>query len=269
MNIAIVGFGKMGKTIERLALERGHSIAAIVDPLARSSGACAEGSLSRSPLERNITGKGALSSADIALEFTGPGTALANIIALAELKIPVVAGTTGWYEKLDEARAAVEKGSSSLLWASNYSLGIHLLYRIAAHAASLLDKFPEYDLAGYEVHHSQKADSPSGTAKTLAEKLLQHFTRKKTVVWDSINRKPEPSELHFPSLRIGSVPGTHGLVFDSPDDSIEIIHRARNRDSLASGALKGAEWLFQKKQSGVFTIEDFLADIVQQERSTR
>ncbi|MDR1211528.1 MAG: 4-hydroxy-tetrahydrodipicolinate reductase [Spirochaetaceae bacterium] len=258
MNIAIVGFGKMGKTIERLALEKGHGIAFIADP---ASGA--RESLSGAPLVTDLASQAELPDADVALEFTGPLTALANIKALAGRKIPVVTGSTGWLEKLDEAGAAVNRAGSSLVWAANYSLGVNLFYLIASRAAGLLDKFPEYDLGGYEIHHNQKADSPSGTAKTLAALLLEKFTRKKSVVWDTLNRKALPSELHFPSLRLGSVPGTHGVIFDSSEDSIELLHRARNRDGLARGALRAAEWLSEKERKGVFTIEDVLADIVQ------
>jgi 4-hydroxy-tetrahydrodipicolinate reductase len=261
MNIAIIGFGKMGKTLERLALEQGHRIAAIVDPLAESGT-----SLSGAPCTDHIAGA-ALKDADLAFEFTRPDTALANIKALAERKIPVVTGTTGWLDKLDEAEAAVNKAGAALMWASNYSLGINLFCRIAAYAAELLNKFPEYDLAGRETHHNQKADSPSGTAKTLAALILKKFTRKKSVVWDTLNRKPLPSELHFPSLRLGAVPGTHELIFDSPEDSIELLHRARNRDSLAKGALRAAEWLIAKKRQGIFTIEDVLTDMYQCEES--
>ncbi|MDR0388470.1 MAG: 4-hydroxy-tetrahydrodipicolinate reductase [Spirochaetaceae bacterium] len=263
MNIAIIGFGKMGKTLEKFALEKGHHIAAIVDPFIGPDVSGAKASLSGAPLAQDIAGAAALDKADVALEFTRPDTALANIKALAKRKIPVVTGTTGWLDKLDEAQAAVHQAGSSLVWASNYSLGVKLLSLIASYAAELFNKFPEYDLGGYEIHHNQKADSPSGTAKTLAALLLEKFTRKKSVVWDTLNRKALPTELHFPSLRIGSVPGTHGVIFDSEDDSVEILHKARNRDSLARGALRAAEWLTEKKRKGVFTIEDILSDIIQ------
>jgi 4-hydroxy-tetrahydrodipicolinate reductase len=260
MNIAIIGFGKMGKTLESFALERGHRIVLIVDPFARAAGQGAEGSLSGAPLAKDLAGT--LPHAGVAFEFTGPDTALANIKALAERKIPTVVGSTGWLDRLDEAEAAVNRGGSSLVWASNYSLGINIFYRIASHAAELFNKFPEYDLGGCEIHHNQKADSPSGTAKTLSALLLKKFTRKQSVVWDTLDRPPLPTELHFPSLRLGSVPGTHGVTFDSPDDSIEILHRARNRNSLARGALRAAEWLVEKDRKGVFTIEDILTDIL-------
>jgi 4-hydroxy-tetrahydrodipicolinate reductase len=125
-----------------------------------------------------------------------------------------------------------------------------------------MDKFPEYDAGGYEFHHNQKADSPSGTAKTLANILLSKLERKKTVVWDTLNRKARPDELHYPSLRLGSVPGTHGILFDSPEDTLELVHRARNRDGLARGALRAAAWLTSEKRQGVFTIEDVLSDIL-------
>jgi 4-hydroxy-tetrahydrodipicolinate reductase len=259
MNIALIGYGKMGKTIERLALEEGHRIAVIVDPFVPEADGKTAG---RVPRCRNIADAFSLSEADVALEFTGPGTAAANIKALAERNIPTVTGSTGWYEQLDTVKPAVEAAHSSLVWASNYSLGTNLLYRIAAYAAELMDKFPEYDAGGYEFHHNQKADSPSGTAKTLVNILLSKLRRKNKVVWDTLNRRALPEELHYPSLRLGSVPGTHAVLFDSPEDSLELVHRARNRDGLARGALRAAQWLIAKKRQGVFTIDDVLADIL-------
>jgi 4-hydroxy-tetrahydrodipicolinate reductase len=262
MNIALIGYGKMGKTIERLALEEGHRVAAIVDPFAPEAEEGGGKTTGKIPLYRSIADARSLSEADAALEFTGPGTAADNIKALAERRIPTVAGSTGWYEHLDEVKAAVEAAHSSLVWASNYSLGTNLLYRIAAYAAELVDKFPEYDAGGYEFHHNQKADSPSGTAKTLVDILLSKLGRKKKVVWDTLKGRVLPEELHFPSLRLGSVPGTHAVIFDSPEDTLELIHRARNRDGLARGALRAAQWLSAEKRRGVFTIEDVLTDIL-------
>jgi 4-hydroxy-tetrahydrodipicolinate reductase len=257
MKLGLVGYGKMGRTIERMALEEGHCVTAIVDPARAGAG---------TKFFPSIAEADTLKHADVVLEFTGPASALANIKALAALGVPTVTGSTGWYDKMEEARAAVVQASSALVWASNYALGINLLYRIAAYAAGVIGNFPEYDMAGYEAHHNQKADSPSGTAKTLAELLLSKFPRKKNIVWDTLNRKAEADELHFPSLRIGAVPGTHAVIFDSPEDTLEIIHRARNRDGLARGALKAAQWLISprdgKPKKGFFAIDDLLADIL-------
>ena len=200
---------------------------------------------------------------DVALEFTRPDAVLDNIKALAERRIPVVVGSTGWQDRLGEAEALVKAAGSSLLWAPNFSLGVNLFYRIVAHAAALMDSFPDYDVAGYEVHHNKKADSPSGTAKALAELVIKNMDRKTTAVYETLNRPPRPEELHYGSLRLGAAPGVHSLIFDSPVDTIEITHSARNGDGLARGALLAARWLIRDDEGGaprqgVFTFGDVL-----------
>jgi len=252
MKIAIIGYGKMGKMIEQIARDQGHAIAAIVDPFAAAP--------SGIPVSKTIADAN-LDSADAAIEFTQPATAAANIIALAERKIPTVTGTTSWHERMDEVTRAVHAANSSLLWASNFSIGVNLFYRIAWYAAELANNFPEYDIGGFEAHHNKKLDSPSGTAKVLAEGVLSKIDRKKKIVWQTMNRKPETDELHFPSLRMGSVPGQHSLFFDSPADTIEITHTARSREGFASGAVRAALWLAAQERHGVFTIDDMLKDI--------
>ncbi|MDR2748020.1 MAG: 4-hydroxy-tetrahydrodipicolinate reductase [Treponema sp.] len=278
MNILIVGYGKMGKIIENMALEQGDRLMAAVDPLYKGERTLSGAALYRSVPEMAAalgypaegTADGAANRA-AALEFTGPGTAPANIRALAERRIPVVCGSTGWMDKLEEIKAAVLAAGSSLLWASNFSLGVNLFYRIAAFAAKLADPFPEYDAAGYEVHHNKKADSPSGTAKTLAELVIKNMGRKTTAVYETLDRPPKPEELHYASLRLGTVPGVHSLVFDSPADSIEITHSARNREGLAGGALVAARWLLRcpgpgqeagSPRRGIFTMDDALSEIL-------
>jgi 4-hydroxy-tetrahydrodipicolinate reductase len=199
----------------------------------------------------------------MAIEFTRPDTAPANLLFLARQKIPVVTGTTGWYGRLPEITSAVEKAGAALLWASNFSLGVNLFYRIAAYAARLADPFPEYDVGGYESHHNRKADSPSGTAKNLVEQVLSQMKRKTKAVYDKLDRPPAGDEIHYASLRLGAVPGVHSLFFDSPADTIEITHTARSREGFAAGALVAAEWLGVQKRSGVFTMDQVLADILQ------
>jgi 4-hydroxy-tetrahydrodipicolinate reductase len=266
MNIALIGYGKMGKTLEAAAREGGHTVTAVVDPQAAEPA-----SLTGAPVYKSIDEAENLAEAGAALEFTRPDTAAANIRALAKRKIPVVAGSTGWYGQLDEVKAAVEAAGSSLLWASNFSLGVNLFYRIAWYAARLVDPFPEYDVAGYEAHHNKKADSPSGTAKTLVAGVLERIKRKQKPVWDTLDRPPAPEELHYPSLRAGSVPGIHALMFDSEADTIEITHTARSRGGLAAGAILAARWLAGdgpfssaggRPRRGVFTMDDALAEIL-------
>jgi 4-hydroxy-tetrahydrodipicolinate reductase len=247
MKIALVGYGKMGKMIEQIACCAGHEIAAIVDPAGKNTA--------------KTIGEANLDSADVAIEFSQPSQAVNNIIALTQKKIPVVTGTTGWLDRMDEVEKAVKSTKSALLWASNFSIGVNLFYRIAWHAAHLADNFPEYDVGGFEAHHNKKLDSPSGTAKTLAEGVLSRMGRKKKIVWETLDRGPLDEEIHFPSLRLGSVPGTHSLFFDSSADTIEITHTARSREGFASGAVRAAGWLITEKRQGIFTIDDMLKDI--------
>jgi 4-hydroxy-tetrahydrodipicolinate reductase len=260
MNIALIGYGRMGKIIEELALSRGHRIAAAVDPLNVSaktvSGAPCYKSIPE--LIRDFSG----GDIGAALEFTRPDTAAANIKALAEQRIPTVSGTTGWHSGLEEVKQAVEAAGGALVWSSNFSLGANLFYRIAFYAAALMDAFPEYDAGGFEAHHNRKADSPSGTARTLSEGVLSRMKRKKKAVWETLNRPPAPDEFHYPSLRLGSLPGIHSLIFDSPADTIEIRHTARNREGLASGAILAAQWLSGTARQGVFTMDDVLNEAV-------
>jgi 4-hydroxy-tetrahydrodipicolinate reductase len=254
MNIALIGYGKMGKMIEQIARAQGHTIAAIFDPFAVNlpSGFYAKKTIAEANLD----------SIDAAIEFSLPTTAAANIIALAEKKIPTVTGTTGWHDQMDGVSKAVKDAGSSLLWATNFSIGVNLFYRIAWHAAELANNFPEYDIGGFEAHHNKKLDSPSGTAKTLAEGVLSRIERKKKLVYETMNRKPASDEIHFPSLRMGSVPGIHSLFFDSSADTIEITHTARSREGFASGAVLAAKWLAEKERRGIFTMDEMLKDIL-------
>ena len=254
MKIAIVGYGKMGRIIEQIARSEGHTITAVVDPFAADAPNGVQ-------LCKTIA-DAALDSADAAIEFTQPSTAAANIIALAQRKIPTVTGTTGWHERMGEVRRAVEEADCALLWSSNFSIGVNLFYRIAWYASELANNFPEYDVGGFEAHHNKKLDSPCGTAKILAEGVLSKIERKKKIIWETLDRKPEPDEIHFPSLRMGSVPGQHSLFFDSPADTIEITHTARSREGFASGAVRAALWLTSQKRRGVFTIDEMLKDIL-------
>jgi 4-hydroxy-tetrahydrodipicolinate reductase len=253
MNIALIGYGRMGKMIEQITRAQGHTISVIVDPFADNVQTGVK--ISKSIAEADFT------SVDAAIEFTQPDTAVTNILALAERKIPTVVGTTAWQNRLDEASKAVEKAGTSLIWSSNFSIGVNMFYRIAWYAAELANNFSEYDVGGFEAHHNKKMDSPSGTAKTLAEGVLSKISRKNKIVWETLNRKPEAGELHFPSLRMGSVPGTHSLFFDSQADTIEITHTARSREGFASGAVQAASWLTAQKRRGVFTIDDMMNDL--------
>ncbi|MDR3277104.1 MAG: 4-hydroxy-tetrahydrodipicolinate reductase [Treponema sp.] len=278
MKVALIGYGRMGRLLEAQCRERGHQVAAVVDPLAGTAGfaglapgrapafaTIAEGAQGlasgRAPGRAQGLAPG-LREADLALEFSRPDTAAENLLALAGLGLPVVCGTTGWYDRLPEVAAAVEAAGTSLVWASNFSLGVNLFYRIAEAAALIMDPFPEYDLGGWEAHHHNKADSPSGTARALVERVLSRMSRKTQAVYDKLDRPPAPQELHYASLRLGSEPGLHSLIFDSAADTIELSHRARNREGLAAGALRAAEWLARRQGAGVFTMDDVLEDLL-------
>ena len=272
MKILLIGYGKMGRLLEARLAERGHEIAAVADPYyAENSkaaftpnGAFVFSSLTEAKKGVSTDGRKTfdLPGIDAALEFSHPDAAVENLLFLAREKIPSVAGTTGWYAKLPDVNRAVNEAGSSLVWSSNFSLGVNIFYRIAANAAKMIDPFKEYDVAGFETHHNNKADSPSGTAKTLVERVLAQMTRKKRAVYQTLDRKPEADELHYASLRVGTVPGTHSLLFDSAADTIEITHTARSREGFAAGAVLAAEWLTAKKRTGVFTVDDVLADIL-------
>jgi 4-hydroxy-tetrahydrodipicolinate reductase len=253
MKIALIGYGKMGKMIEQIAITQGHTITVFVDPVVTKTPTGIQ--ITKTITEANFD------SVDAAIEFTQPDTAVKNLIALAERKIPTVTGTTGWFEHINEVTEAVEKANSALLRASNFSIGVNMFYRIAWYAAEIANHFPEYDTGGFEIHHNKKIDSPSGTAKVLAQGVVSRLNHKNKIVWETMDRKPEAGEFHFPSLRMGSVPGTHSLFFDSPADTIEITHTARSREGFASGAVKAAEWLTKVKRQGIFTIDDMMNEL--------
>ncbi|MCL1815716.1 MAG: 4-hydroxy-tetrahydrodipicolinate reductase [Treponema sp.] len=262
MKIALIGYGKMGKMIETAALDRGHTITGVIDPF---SSDVIPGAVKLRSIPPTAAEAG---DPDLFIEFTRPETAPDNILAAAALRKPLVCGTTGWYKKLADVSAAVERAGTALLWSSNFSLGVNLFFRMAVYAARLADPFAEYDLGGLEIHHRKKLDSPSGTAKALMERVLAAVKRKTKVLWDVSNDAVSGDTVHFASLRHGSVPGIHSLFFDSPADTIEITHTARNREGFASGAMVAAEWLagFEgEKRRGIFTMDDVLKDLLPKE----
>jgi 4-hydroxy-tetrahydrodipicolinate reductase len=246
MKLALFGFGKMGRLIKELAQARGHSVCAI-DPAA--SGADA---LQICPA--------ALQDVEVCIDFSHPAAALGNLRAAAELGKSVVMGTTGWYEHLDQARRIVEERGIGFLYAPNFSIGVNAFFKITAEAARIMNRFEGYDVAAVEFHHNKKADSPSGTALTLAEVLKEGMAAKQRPVYDRLNRRIDADELHVASVRCGSIPGTHEVIFDSEADTISLKHTARSRHGFAAGSVTAAEWLCGK--SGFFTIEDLLHDLL-------
>jgi len=265
MKIALVGYGKMGRLLEERLLQKGHEVLAVIDPVMVAKAEAVDlpsGAAVYTSLADALKGAAGKSLKDVnaVIEFSHPDVVVENLMFLIKEQIPVVTGTTGWHVKLPDVEKAVNAASTSLLWSSNFSLGVNVFYRIAACAARLFDPFAEYDVAGLETHHNKKADAPSGTAKTLTEYVLSQMTRKKKAVFETLERKPEADEIHYASLRLGSVPGTHSLYFDSAADTIEITHTARSREGFAAGAVLAAQWLTGEKRTGIFNMEDVLKE---------
>lgn len=243
MKIAIVGYGKMGREIERAAQAKKIEVGAIFD------------------LANNAQGSGltpaALAGIDVCIDFSTPDAAPGNIAAAARAGKNIVVGTTGWQAKLGEVSAIVRERKTALLHAANFSLGMNVFMRLAGEAARLFDAHEMYDAAISEIHHRGKADSPSGTALALGKVLLARLHRKKELLAGSPAGAIGPGQLQIVSSRIGAVAGTHVVTFDSEADAVELVHTAKNRSGFALGALVAAGWL-QGKQ-GIFTMEDLFA----------
>lgn len=234
MKLLLVGYGKMGKTIERIALKRGHDIVGRID----------------------IDNQHEFSSviADVAIEFSHPEAAFQNVRQCLDRNIPVVCGTTGWLTRKPEIEALTKQTNGTFFYASNYSLGVNLFFKVNEYLAKMVGSLgSSYDISLDEIHHAEKKDAPSGTAITLAEGILKHVKQKKS--WVNTDSS-DPNELIIKSFRIDQVPGTHLVKYDSAMDSIEIRHTAHTREGFALGAVMVAEWIQGKK--GVLTMDDFL-----------
>lgn len=227
MKIALIGYGKMGQTIEKIAIDRGHEIVAIIDI-------------------NNLHDfeSDAFKSADVAIEFTRPDVAEGNIRKAFAANVPVVCGTTGWGEKIEAIKELVKTQNQTLFWSSNFSLGVNIFFAVNKHLAKIMNQFPDYNVAMTEIHHTQKLDAPSGTAITLAEGILQNLDRKTCWV-DEVQKKD--SDIAIKAIRQGQVPGTHIITYESTVDSITITHEAKNRQGLALGAVIAAEFTAGKK----------------------
>ncbi len=247
MKAAIVGYGSMGREVEKVLRERGHTVTGRIDPVQDGADA------------KKLTEAVARAS-DIAIEFSHADAVLENARAYAGHGLSAVSGTTGWYGRLEELKAIVTGSKIGYLYGSNFSIGAHLFFALVAAAAELSNPCPEYDIMGWEVHHNHKKDSPSGTALTLAKLITARSIRKKKVVTERLDRAPALDELHFASVRGGEVPGTHTVLLDSAFDTIELTHRARSRGGFALGAVRAAEWLAGKR--GVFEVGDFIKELL-------
>lgn len=248
MKIALIGYGKMGHRIEQAARKNGHEIAATLDVAAPDATIKLDAhnprSLSDALFELQIDG---------AIEFSNPASAVQNMKTILPLGIPLVVGTTGWYDSADEIKSFAKKCNGILLYSSNFSIGVNMFFKIVSEAARLFEKFPEYDSAVWEMHHNQKVDSPSGTALTLAQKILANTKLKTAIEENAFHEKPRAGVLHVSSTRCGTTPGTHTVFFDSDADTIELTHRARNSEGFARGAVFALEQLCKLLASGKFS----------------
>ena len=237
MKIALIGYGKMGKAIEKLALAKGHQITAIVD--------------SQNSIENTN-----FDDVDVAIEFTRPELAVKHMNFCLEIGLPIVVGTTAWQNELKIITKNVSKYNGALVHASNFSIGVNLFFEMNKQLAKIMEAHPAYKLEMTEIHHTQKLDKPSGTAVTLAEGIIEQNTNYKHWRLAESNELENGNEFFIHALREENVPGTHLVNYSSPIDSIQIQHIAHTRDGFALGAILAAEWIKNKK--GIFTMKDVL-----------
>ncbi len=235
MKIALIGYGKMGKEIEKIAKKRGHSISSIIDQ----------------NNTKDFTSDDFLNS-DVAIEFSRPESAVSNYKSCFKNNIPVVSGTTGWLEQFDEISSLCKENNQAFFYASNFSLGVNIFFEINKKLAKLIDTIDGYDVSINEIHHIQKLDAPSGTAISIAEQIIDHLNHKKSWALDS-NIK---SKINITAQRIADTPGTHTVKYESEIDEITIEHKAKNRKGFALGAVLAAEYL--KNRKGIFNMQDLL-----------
>jgi 4-hydroxy-tetrahydrodipicolinate reductase len=235
MNIALFGYGKMGQEIEAIALKRNHNIVLKIDK--NNSDSITEHDLKK---------------ADVAIEFSTPHTVIGNITTCMNAQLPIVVGTTGWHQDFDKVNELVKKKNGSLFYASNFSLGVNLFFKVNTYLAELMNNYHDYEVSMEEIHHIHKLDKPSGTAITLANQIIEKINRKST--WSITDANS--TDLFIKDVREGEVPGTHIIKYQSDIDDIEIMHKAHNRKGFALGAVVAAEFLHGKK--GVYTMSDII-----------
>ena len=236
MNIALIGYGRMGHEIESIALKRGHFIKLIIDQY-----------------NEDDLNKVNLKGIDVAIEFSSPGAALSNICKCLNEKVPVVSGTTGWLNNYDEAAETCKKNDTAFIHSSNFSIGVNLLFRLNSELAKHMERYSDYNVTIEEIHHTKKLDAPSGTALTLAGGITGQHSKYKSWCFE---KDKKDSCIPVRSIRVGDVPGTHIVTWDSDIDTISLRHEAKNRKGLALGAVVAAEFIYSRK--GVFTMNDVL-----------
>lgn len=240
MKIAILGYGRMGHAVESVAERLGHRISAIFDQ--------------NNPLKTDSD----IRDAEVIVSFTNHQAVIPNLKLVSEINLPIVEGTTGWYHQLDHIKPLK---NLTMLYSPNFSIGVYLFTKLVEKAAQLFGSLPEYDGYIHEWHHRNKADSPSGTALKLADIMVKNIKTKDVVLPQTGTGKIAENALHVSSTRVGRIPGTHEVGFDSEQDSITLRHQAHGRTGFAIGALKAAEWLIGRK--GIYTMDDFMESLIQ------
>jgi len=246
MRLALVGYGKMGKELEKAAVTRGHQVVAIIDPDV--------------PGMAEEMSAATVKNAEVALEFTQKEAVLNNLEQALKLNLKLVIGTTGWYDDLEKAKELVQQYQGGVIYAPNFSVGVNLFFEVVQRAAEVFRNFSQYDVYLLEKHHRNKVDSPSGTAKKIADIILHQINRKKKIVTESLNRRINEDEMHLLCIRAGAIYGEHSVFFDSEGDEIELTHRVRSRVGLATGALVAAEWIRDKK--GFYAFSDVFKSLI-------
>lgn len=237
MKIALLGYGKMGKEIETLASERGHQTVLKIDV---------------SNLDE-LTHEN-LRKADVAIDFTTPDSAVRNMLFCFDAGVPVVCGTTGWNRDISMVSSACLSKGQSLFYASNFSIGVNVLFAVNEYLAGIMNRYGQYGVSIEEVHHTQKLDAPSGTAISIAEQIISKLDRKNS--WSLENKENDPGSIHITAVREGDIKGTHTVLYESEVDLISLRHHSKSRKGLALGAVMAAEFL--KDRKGVFTMRDLL-----------
>ena len=255
MKVLICGYGRMGREIERLLPQFGHTLTARVDPVDP------EADYKELTADLLVDKQADGEAVDVVIEFSTAAAVLANVQLYCAAQKSVVIGTTGWQTDMDQAEKMVRNAGICCLHGANFSIGVNLFRRVAQAAAGMIAPFEHYDIMLSEGHHRHKLDAPSGTARLLAEEIISALPRKREIVSGNPEGAIKPHQLHVASLRGGALPGTHSVLIDSESDSIELRHTARNRRGFAIGAIMAADWVAQKRargESGFFGIDEFM-----------
>lgn len=246
MNVILMGYGRMGREVEQILNQKGHSIVARVDPGGMGDMTTAD--------------EESLKKADAVIEFALPEGIVKRAELYSSYGLKAVIATTGWEKQRKDVLSPFKEDSAAIMYGSNFSIGAHLFFRLSSYAASLINKVEDYDVALIEYHHNKKIDSPSGTALTAAGKILENLDRKKEILPGNPPGAIKAEQLHVASVRAGNIPGIHKVCMDSPADTIEVSHSARNRGGFALGSVLAAEWLLDR--SGIFSVDEFMQDFL-------